>query len=382
MAIDAYSLCPGGTGKKIKFCCGDFLPELQKIDRMFEGEQYLACLKHVDRLLAQEPGAIGRACWPPSACCCGRRTSTRPPEPPRRPSWQNIRTTRLPWPNRPFSAAETDPLAALDWSAAGDARRRRQPHGTHLSGDGHDGGGPASRGFSAAGPRLAANAGRLASRTTIGRRNCCRRLVRRPTSRFCCATIRRLLPCPEDVPWKDRFDEALQAIGRGDWQTAADRLTALAADVPDSPAVWRNLATLRGWLADNAGCTDALRQVRGDAGRRGRRAGGRRRGRGQAMFFADDPLGDRLEMFKLVWTVKDVERSQEAFLSSPRLQADSLRSGAVQRRRESAAEGRLHAVGSAHAGIGRRAEPGDDAATCWARRSCSAGRPTARPGWK
>ena len=43
MALDAYSLCPGGTGKKIKFCCPDFLPELEKIDRMIEGEQFIAC---------------------------------------------------------------------------------------------------------------------------------------------------------------------------------------------------------------------------------------------------------------------------------------------------------------------------------------------------
>ena len=57
MAIDAYSPCPGGTGKKIKFCCGgDFLPELQKIDRMIDGEQYLACLQHIDHLMAHEPG--------------------------------------------------------------------------------------------------------------------------------------------------------------------------------------------------------------------------------------------------------------------------------------------------------------------------------------
>ena len=63
MAIDAYSPCPGGTGKNIKFCCGDFLPELQNIERMFEGEQYLACLQHLDRLLAREP-ASGRVCWP------------------------------------------------------------------------------------------------------------------------------------------------------------------------------------------------------------------------------------------------------------------------------------------------------------------------------
>ena len=50
MALDAYSLCPGGTGKKIKFCCPDFLPELEKIDRMIEGEQFIACIQHIDQL--------------------------------------------------------------------------------------------------------------------------------------------------------------------------------------------------------------------------------------------------------------------------------------------------------------------------------------------
>ena len=50
MALDAYSLCPGGTGKKIKFCCPDLLPELEKIDRMIEGEQFIACIQHIDQL--------------------------------------------------------------------------------------------------------------------------------------------------------------------------------------------------------------------------------------------------------------------------------------------------------------------------------------------
>ncbi len=50
MALDAYSYCPGGTGKKIKFCCPDFLPELQKIDRMLDGEQFIACLQHIEHL--------------------------------------------------------------------------------------------------------------------------------------------------------------------------------------------------------------------------------------------------------------------------------------------------------------------------------------------
>ena len=59
MAFDAYSNCPGGTGKKTKFCCPDFAHELEKIDRMIEGEQYIACMQHIDRL---EAAGQHRAC--------------------------------------------------------------------------------------------------------------------------------------------------------------------------------------------------------------------------------------------------------------------------------------------------------------------------------
>ena len=56
MPAGPYSPCPGGTGNDIKFCCGgDLLGELQKIERMLDGEQYLACLQHIDRLLKDTP---------------------------------------------------------------------------------------------------------------------------------------------------------------------------------------------------------------------------------------------------------------------------------------------------------------------------------------
>lgn len=59
MALDAYSICPGGTGKKVKFCCPDFVSELEKIERMLDGEQFVACLQHIDQL---EQKGQTRAC--------------------------------------------------------------------------------------------------------------------------------------------------------------------------------------------------------------------------------------------------------------------------------------------------------------------------------
>jgi hypothetical protein len=59
MAIDPYSPCPGGTGKKIKFCCSELMGDLEQIERLTEGQQYAAALAEVDRLTQRHPG---RAC--------------------------------------------------------------------------------------------------------------------------------------------------------------------------------------------------------------------------------------------------------------------------------------------------------------------------------
>ncbi len=59
MPIDPYTPCPGGTGKKIKFCCSDLLTELDKVQRMLDGEQRAGCLEYIDSLEAKFPQ---RAC--------------------------------------------------------------------------------------------------------------------------------------------------------------------------------------------------------------------------------------------------------------------------------------------------------------------------------
>ena len=59
MPIDPYSPCPGGTGKKIKFCCSELVGDLEQLDRLTAGQQYAAALAEVDKLTQRHPG---RAC--------------------------------------------------------------------------------------------------------------------------------------------------------------------------------------------------------------------------------------------------------------------------------------------------------------------------------
>lgn len=66
MAMDQYSICPCGNGKKIKFCkCHDHLPEIEKIDRMIQGDQGVAALDHINQLLKtlpSEPWLLAMKC--------------------------------------------------------------------------------------------------------------------------------------------------------------------------------------------------------------------------------------------------------------------------------------------------------------------------------
>lgn len=55
MAIDPYSNCPCGSGKKIKFCCKDLAPEIEKIERLLEADQRHACLEHIEQLEKKYP---------------------------------------------------------------------------------------------------------------------------------------------------------------------------------------------------------------------------------------------------------------------------------------------------------------------------------------
>lgn len=53
--MDAYSYCPGGTGKKIKFCCANRMDDFKKIYKLLDAEQYAACLNFLDQLLEKDP---------------------------------------------------------------------------------------------------------------------------------------------------------------------------------------------------------------------------------------------------------------------------------------------------------------------------------------
>lgn len=316
MAIDAYSHCPGGTGKKIKFCCGDFLPELQKIDRMIEGEQFLAALQHIDQLMAKEPGR-DRECLLAMKCLLLRVTE----------QYEAAKATAasflVKYPNNQVALAEMatqatieNPTAALELLE----RAIRAGEGS-MEPRTYQAMGLVAGSLLHAGIPLPARA-LLQLQCDIAQQD--ERPAALLTELCQAADIPLLLrdepplaPCPADAPWKDRFDDILQLTALGDWLSGAERLAALAGEASDSTAVWRDLAVLRGWTADNAGACEAWRRY---AALRAAEQDGLEdavEAEATAMFLSDDPLGDKFDVLKLEWTVNDADRAQEAFLSSP-----------------------------------------------------------------
>ena len=305
MPLDAYNFCPCGSGKKIKFCCNDLLGELQKIDRMIEGEQYLGCLRHIEQL---ERKRADRACLMAIKGMLLRATGQMEAAAGHAAAFVEKHpenATALAESAIVTAAAEPrDAMVMLQRALAvadGNIDRRLCEAMVVVAG-----------GLAHAGEWLAGRAlMQLLVMTDPGDSHAMALLSRMNRSQEVPLLLKdgvRLTPCPEDAPWKDRFDKAAAPAGKGNWQAAAERFETLAKEEPEAPAIWRNLATLRGWLADTPGCIAALRRYATltvpleDAVE----------ATGTAMILSDDPLGDLQETFSLQWEVGDIEEFQAA----------------------------------------------------------------------
>ncbi|MGA2032919.1 MAG: hypothetical protein ABSG68_11715 [Thermoguttaceae bacterium] len=312
MPIDAYSLCPGGTGKKIKFCCADFVPELEKIFRMLEGEQHLACLRHIEHL--QERGEQ-------RACLLAIKGEL-------------LRLTDQ------FEAAEANAAAFLERFPDNSLAWAEAAILTAVS----QGGRPAldklQRAVALADgqmqPRLYEALGIvaeiliheedwLAGRALLHLQLALTQDDQRPMTLLMRLNRSESIPLlmkserplgtAAEVAGNDRLQAALAPLAQARWQEAEEKLATLAQESPEAAAVWRSLAMVRTWLADDEGAILALRKfavlaapsedaVEAEA---------------LAMMLDDNPLGDSLDLLRLTWTVRDAERLQEALLSDRRV---------------------------------------------------------------
>ena len=311
MAIDVYSLCPGGTGKKIKFCCSDFVAELEKIDRMIDGQQYHACLELVRRLMEKSPT---RACLMATECMMARVTDQL--EEAQAAAARFVQAH----PENPLAWAETAIVVAVTeggLAAMPPLQKALECSGRELSLRVYDMLWTVAQILALDGDYPAAQA--VLSLQAHALRDDARpiellsRIHSSPTIPIWVREPARVKDPPADAPWKSDFEATLLQSRFGLWSKAADGLAALAAKVGDSPAIWYNLAILRAWGGEPARAVEALRKyasldvpledaVEAEA---------------LALFLSDDPLGDEVDRLRLEYAVEGAEQLQ-AVLSSAR----------------------------------------------------------------
>lgn len=312
MAIDHYSPCPGGLDKKIKFCCPDLLSDWQKIERMIEGEQFTACLQHVEGLAAKHPD---RACLLATKAMLLRGAG-------RLEEAQAVVGEFLQkHPENPLALAEsailtsvTDCVAALQpleksIAATGDRMDRRVYQAMGFVADALLDEGHPLAARSLAMSQLALDP---EDRTPLEflleyNRSAGMPLILKEEWTWDTA--------PENAPWQAEFNQAKTLATHMQRTAAAAKLSELVEKYPSEPVLWRGLAIMRALLADEKGAIEALRHYAGmdvplddavDA-------------ESLAMALSEDALGDGVDICSLEYTVQNVEEVQTGLLSSPRV---------------------------------------------------------------
>jgi hypothetical protein len=259
MPIDPYSPCPGGIAKKVKFCCPDLVQELDKLQRMLEGDQPTASLDYVRKLDEKYPGR---------ACLQSMRVSLETAIGDPAAADSTLASFLKEHPDNSVALAEKalhaatqgDPISGIDW-----LQQAIEACGQEMPARVYDAIGALALVLLSAGHVAPARAHlQLQMGLSQGRDE---RAVSTLLQLESAASVPIMLksnsplqPAPSDVPWAAAFQNGLEEAHRGHWKKAADAWTALETKAAASPVLWRNLATVRSYLGQYVKAVDALRK--------------------------------------------------------------------------------------------------------------------------
>jgi hypothetical protein len=248
MVFDAYSYCPGGTGKKIKHCeCRDIAGELEKIIKAIEGDQRVAALDRINRTLATKAHR---------PCLLALKIITLLGM----KDMQGLEDTVTTF----VKAAPNNPLAHT-FAAVLESRKRRSREAvdeiqTALSlltdtmpGELYDAFGEVAQALADDGEYLAARA-HVVMRAVFGSQEedsmrAVMAISSAPNIPLAFKHDRAFEPCPAGATWKSRFDAAHQDASAGLWKKGLEKFEKLNADFPGQPAILWNIALARSCLA-------------------------------------------------------------------------------------------------------------------------------------
>ena len=259
MSLDPYAPCPCGSGKKLKFCCADLRGEIEKVQRMVEGEQFNGALEHLTALLAKYPGRETLlALRAGIETQLGRyddaeKTVTELLEKSPRNAIGNAERAILTSFQDGESRDALDALMrALEFTGEQLPQRVYEAMGAVAGALLHEGHFLGAR-------ELLARQAALAQGDDPRPITLLRRILSSPQVPIPLKAELQPRECKRDVAWKERFDSAFQNLVLGVWDQAESTLVELSQEFPAEPEIWHNLACVRCWRGDRSGAVQALR---------------------------------------------------------------------------------------------------------------------------
>jgi hypothetical protein len=253
MALDPYTPCPCGSGKKLKFCeCATESADLEKVLTAIDGDQRVAALDQINRVLAHKPQQKAMlALKGIIQLQLGEDAAAK----------QTVATFMAAAPNNPVAHTLSSLIAAQE-GRTDDAVISLQkavaasPQEIHyLIPDALLG---LAQALMAEGRVLAARAHLLLRIAMFGReaedRPGIQMLMHLNAARDVPLALKQDL-APREITtepvWEKEFDEALDAASNGTWLAAAQRFESLDKRYPNQPEILDNLAVFRTYLGQS-----------------------------------------------------------------------------------------------------------------------------------
>ncbi len=316
MDLDTNQPCPGGTGKKIRFCCKDMTHELDKIVRLMEGGQRRAAIDMIDKTLTAKGDR---------ACLYALKSEAQAESKDAEGAKQTMAAFAQKFPDSPAALAE-GAMAAMDDGRTAEAVDLLQS-AVEKSGDNVEPRVYSAYALVAQGLVLAGNlpaarahlmmAADLSRGQDPGPLELLSRIDRAPQSPVLLKFSSTLeTQAPEGANWQDELTRAVEIEERGEWRRALQAMQALAEKASSSPVVRKNIALLTSRLGDQEAASRAWREYSSLAD-----LPWDDRVEAEAIAQVLEPAHeeDSLDEVKIVYAIHDVDRLTEALLSDPRV---------------------------------------------------------------
>ncbi|GHT25643.1 protein disulfide-isomerase [Planctomycetales bacterium] len=314
MALDPYSLCPGGREKKIRFCCPDMVKEIEQIERLFESNQTGSCLSFIESLEKNHPN-----------CACltaAKLTVFRTQE-----RWVDALTLSKEFfarePENPVAASEFALALAMTGSLkdalseiidAFERAKEGTAHSSVIAAALQIGSLLLMRGQVIAAVALG---NRLKSFPTI--QDQANALLYQASSVSNIPIQLRDMMfdqyCPDDFPAKPDFEEAVELLSLMRWKQGLAKLESLISYSPQWTNILRAVAAVHFWLLDEEKGMEYLQKFAAQQNTAFEDAVDAESAR---LFLRPSLLGDDMEASYAEYKINNAAEVQELLLSSPR----------------------------------------------------------------